>query len=74
MMAHETIVRGVVVAMALDAEAHCELLRQDDAIHGFDVPVARAAVDAGFRCMLVNEMSEVRQIGDPHPPDRLVRA
>jgi hypothetical protein len=44
-MTHETIMRHIVVLVALDAEAHLQLLLQHDPVHMWNVAVAAAAID-----------------------------
>ncbi len=70
-MTREAIMRGIVLPVALDAEAHGELRRQDDPVHRFDVAVALAAIDARGNVHAVVEVGEVREIRDAHPPNRL---
>jgi len=59
---NKAIVRGVVLPMALDAEAHFEILEKNDAIHPFNVAVAVAAIDPGRQVHAVIEMGQIREI------------
>ena len=71
-MTGETIVCRFVLAVALDAETHFEVAGLDHTVHGRDVAMASAAVEASLDVHGVVEVDELGKPVHPLPDDRLV--
>lgn len=69
-MACQAVRRIVVIPVALNAEAHPELVHQVHAVHLGDISMASSAVEAGPNVCLVIKEDEVGQVVDPSPGHR----